>query len=171
MHKFTLLRHIIIKFGPPACFAFLCACVSVKLPSTNSARATEYDFEEPKSPFKKLKTENADHAWQSELTGNTIAVLTECNSRSNRSLQSLESESINAVNNPKIMETVSIDFNERQALQSTVEGSVDGVPVRLYILSFQKNSCNFTLTLMGRSSSTSKETSAFENFKREFRVK
>ena len=147
---------------------FFVGCVSVSLNSGKTKKAQDLKMKEPQNPFHSIKTDNADYAWQSDKTGNTIAVLSECNTPTDISLKNLESDSLTALSQIKIVNSEKQTFNNREALQTTADGKVDGVPIRLDLLVFKKNYCNYTLSFVGRKSSFDSEREYFDKFKQSF---
>ncbi len=109
-------------------------------------------------------------AWQNQKSGNTIAVLSECSETHDPTLSDLEEDMSQALTEPKITKTEALTFEGREALRSIIEGKVDGVPVKVDVLTFKKNSCSYTLTYMGRSQGFDKDHQAFENFLKGFKV-
>jgi len=146
------------------------ACVSVNLKTNAPTKSEAYGFTNPPRPFFKMKSDQADHAWQNEKTGNTIAVLSECSESRDPSLTSLEGETIQALTNYQVAKTQELTYQARAARRTLAEGSLDGIPVMMDILTFKKNSCAYTLTYMGRASGFEKERSAFDNFLKGFVV-
>lgn len=117
-----------------------------------------------------MDSDQADHAWQNQKTGNTIAVLTECSESRDPSLASIEGETINALTNPQKLKTSEVQFADRGGLRTLVEGQVDGVSVKMDVLTFKKNSCAYTLSYIGRSKNFEKDQSAFEQFLEGYKV-
>ncbi|WP_413582664.1 hypothetical protein [Bdellovibrio sp. HCB288] len=148
----------------------LSSCVSVELPSGKSKPAKDVEFSEPGSPFKTFKTKNVDRAWQSAKTGNTISYLSECGSNADPSLQTLETESLSAINKLEILKQETTTYNGREARQSVSAGTVDGVPVALALVVFKKNGCNYTLSYGGVEKQFNSEFPVFEKFKAEFKA-
>lgn len=146
------------------------SCVSVNLKSNAPTKSEGYHFTAPSRSFVKLKSEQADHAWQNQKTGNTIAVLSECSESRDPSLITLESETIQAMNNTEVLQTKESQFQGRASRRSLAQGSLDGIAVKMDILTFKKNACAYTLTYMGRSSVFDSEKSAFEDFVKGFQV-
>ncbi|WP_246845153.1 hypothetical protein [Bdellovibrio sp. NC01] len=145
-------------------------CVSVQLPGGKITPAKDVSFEEPSAPFKKIKAINADKTWQSEKTGNTISFLSECGGTADPSLQSIETESLSAMNNLRIVSTENLQYNGREARQTISTGEVDGVSVQLALLIFKKNGCNYTLSYGGLQKQFTPELRYFEKFKSEFKA-
>ena len=152
-----------------AALFFLNGCVSVQITPNKSRKAQDAKFQEPSSPFKKLQIENADSAWQSQKTGNTIAFISECNGN-DQSLNSLERESLATMSKAQLLKSQPIDFSGREALESFIEGQVDGINVKLSQIIFKKNGCNFILSYVGRKESFETETNIFDAWKKTVRV-
>lgn len=154
----------------PTLMLIVSACVSVDFKPKAPRKSEDYRVTEPAKPFEKMKSDQADHAWQNPKTGNTIAVLSECSESRDPSLSSLEGETIQALHNLKILKTEELTFSSREARRSLVEGTMDGIAVKMDVFTFKKNSCSYTLTRVGRAKSFDKDQSAFEKFLKGFQV-
>ncbi|WP_413558769.1 hypothetical protein [Bdellovibrio sp. HCB209] len=146
------------------------SCVSVELPSGKGKPAENVAFSEPASPFASIKAKSADRAWQSSKTGNTISFLSECGNSSDPSLQTLETESLSAINKLEILKTETALFNGRESRQTISAGTIDGVPVALALVVFKKNGCNYTLSYGGVEKQFNSELPVFEKFKADFKA-
>lgn len=144
-------------------------CVSVKLASPKPERATNLEFEPPPKPFAKLSNTSADIAWQSTSTGNTIAVLTDCGPQTDITLSRLESETLSALTELKILGREEKLYNGRSAFFTNSEGLMDGVPVHMALVSFQKNDCNFSISYFGKVQFKENENLIFRAFLGEFK--
>ena len=151
-------------------FLMTSGCVSLPIPGGKVERAKNISYQKPGGSFKQLSADSLDQAWQSSHTGNTIAYISECNSPVETSLKALETESLGALSNPTIVKSETKPFNDRESTYTQGDGTVDGVPVSVAILVFQKNGCNYTLTYSGRKSAFATELPAFEAFKESFKV-
>lgn len=159
------------RFLTLAFLSIFVACVSINIKSKAPIKSIAYSYQEPDSPFKKMNSEQADAVWQNPATGHAIAVLSECSETHDPSLSALEEETLQALNNHRITKSFNFSFQERDALRSSVEGSLDGIPVRMEIMTFKKNSCNYTLTYMGRTQGFVNSLPAFEKFLQGFQVR
>ena len=139
-------------------------CVSVGLKKEPVVKSDKYNFQNPNSPFSKVDPDNADHAWRNPKTGNTIAVISDCNPNRDPELMIMESESIQALHGAKVISSNYMNYNDREGLRSIAEGTVDGVPVKIEVLNFKKSACMYSLTYFGRSKGFSGDQSVFENF-------
>ncbi|MEZ0392575.1 MAG: hypothetical protein ACAH59_10180 [Pseudobdellovibrionaceae bacterium] len=158
--KFLLLSNLLLLIG----------CVNVDLKTESPTKSESYTFAEPAKPFQEMKDKQTDQAWLNPDTGNTIAVLSECSESRDPSLIALEGETIQALNSYQITESKELQFEARAARRSLAEGTVDGIPVKMDVLTFKKNSCAYTLTYVGRAKGFERDRSTFENFLRGFRV-
>lgn len=148
----------------------LSSCVSVQLPGGKITQAKDVQYSDPGAPFEKIKAQNSDRTWQSKNTGNTISYLSECGGTADPSLQSIETESLSAMNDLKVIATEELTYNGREARQTVARGEIDGVAVQIALLIFKKNGCTYTLSYGGLHKQFSAELKNFENFKSEFKA-
>lgn len=146
------------------------ACVSVNLPTNSSVKAKGTTYAKPRKPFEEISHEKLDKVWLSNETGNTISFNSECENSLDPSLKQIESESISALSKLNIENSIFSRFNSRESLLSTVTGEVDGVPAKLKLIIFKRNSCNYTLTYAGIEKNFVTELDAFDAFAESFIV-
>jgi hypothetical protein len=151
-------------------FLLVNACVSVNVRPAPTKHAENLQITEPESPFEKQSNNSADDVWQSQATGNTIAVISECKPATETALAALENDTINAMTDAEILSTSHFTYNDREAIQTTAHGLMDGVAVKMRVVTFKKNSCNFILTYVGRATVFSREESIFDHFLKGFKV-
>lgn len=151
-------------------FIPLCSCVSVKIASDGPKKSKDISLEAPNADFEKIKTEGADVTWLNKKNGNSISYYSECNLSNDISLQSIQNESFSALSEVNVTTTQNASFNERESLQTEAEASIDGVPIKISLLIFKKNGCNYTLTYAGRKEKFAQNQSEFKKFVKEFRV-
>jgi len=163
------VRHLIISILLGVSL-FNVGCVSVNIKPKTLKHSTEYKYQAPASIFQKLENDQTDLAWQNQKSGNTIAVLSECSDVRDPSLADLEAETSQALNEPQVLKTQNLNFEDREALRSLIEGKLDGISVKMDVLTFKKNSCSYTLTYMGRSQGFEKDLATFESFIQGFKV-
>ncbi len=142
---------------------FLTGCVSVNLGSGKTKRSTEVKFRAPNGNFKVISNSNADQAWQSSITGNTISFLTECPAP-DTTLEALTEEFTGVLKSKQVKEKKEEFFNEREALQTWAEGKLDGILMKIHSLVFKKNDCSYLLTYVGRARVFDKDQSVFTDF-------
>lgn len=146
-------------------------CVSVNLPtSSKTEKAKDLSITKPENPFVQIKVEGADQAWISAKTGNTISYISECGASSDKSLETMQTETLASLNQTKIVSNNSVDIDGREGLEVLAEGKVDGVEVKLNSLSFKKNGCSYTITYGGTEKNFANEIEAYTKFKTGFKV-
>ena len=143
-------------------------CVTVELPGGKTAKATEVQFVPPPRPFAEIKTSDADHAWRNPMNGNTISYLSACGS--DPTLDSLRMSVIQGLDEQGKVQTKDVKFNEREAIETWADGTVDGVAIRLRTLVFKRNGCNYTLTYLGPGAKYATDEPAFNQFEQRFHV-
>lgn len=122
----------------------------------------------PDAPFEELDMPNIDKSWRSSADGSTISYLSDCNDLTDPSLQSLFTGVTSMIENVSIIESAEIKFNDRAALHTTLDGTVDGVTTRFELLLFKKNNCNYILTYAAVTSEFGKNQKAFQKFSKGF---
>jgi len=121
-------------------------------------------FEEPSQPYTKLFTETSDFSWISQKTGNTIAMLSECES-TRMSPKDLAMDTAQAIDQLDILKSEPHTHKNLQGHLLHVKGIVDNSAVEMTILTFQDAKCILTLTYGGLEKNYASESSIFENFK------
>ncbi len=145
-------------------------CVSVNLPTSKPTKSKDVSYQEPGSPFRASHSLNSDKIWESSQTANTISYYSSC-SENEPSLKSSLTSSLQGLENFKIISQNNINFNEREAIESVVDGELEGVPVKLKIVVFKKNSCSYHVTYVSLKENFNKEVAQFDKFKSSFLVK
>jgi hypothetical protein len=151
-------------------FTFFFGCVSVNLPKQTGHKAEQVDLHVPAKPFSEMNSQNADRAWISDKTGNTISYLSDCDNPSDPTLQQLESETLGVLNEMKVLFTQNINFNSREAIDTLAEGLVDGVAVRMKLITFKKNNCSYSLVYGGLKEKFDAEIKYFNDFIKGFKA-
>jgi hypothetical protein len=149
---------------------FMSACVSVNLPGSKVIKSKDVSFKSPDKPFKSSQSPNSDEIWESTNTASTISYYSSC-SENEPSLKSILSSSLQGLENFKILKEDNIQINEREGINSVVEGQLEGVPVKLQVIVFKKNSCSYHLTYVALKENFDKEVNDFNNFRKNFSVK
>lgn len=163
------LSLVSLSFLVLAAFSFS-ACVSVKLPAPTNKKAEKVIFTAPKAPYQVISSGNADVAWLSGKTGNTISFLSECESPADASMKQIQNESLSVLSNLKVESDEEVAYNGRQALVTVASGKVDGVPVKMKLVIFKKNNCNYTLSYAGVEKNFAPELPEFSRFMQNFKA-
>lgn len=145
------------------------SCVSVNLGAGKTTRAKAVQFIDPNGPFERLKDPNADAAWQSRRTGNTLSFFSEC-PQVDSTLEALSDEFSSILRDAKVIERKSGFFNARESLASESEGKIEGIEMRLASLVFKKNGCSYLISYIARKSHFESERTTYENFLQGFKA-
>ncbi len=154
----------------PLFYFLLGGCVSVNLPSSNGTKSSNVDFQPPAKPFVSMDNKSADKAWISQKNGNTISYLSDCGSPTDPALQQIESDTLNFLENLKILSSETKTFSGRESLETVAQGSVDGVAVKMRVLTFKKNNCSYSLVYGGVKDKFSIDLIYFDRFLQGFKV-
>lgn len=139
------------------------ACVSVDL-KPKHVPAKNVRYEEPRKPFRRLHDDELANAWRNPATGNSISFFTNCDEGNDFGLKQLQQDALSALETRKILEEKSLRVGEQPALATVAEGSLDGVRVKMQILSFRKNGCSYSLSYVASPDRYSNDLSAFQSF-------
>lgn len=151
------------------CVWAISGCVSVNLGPSKAGRASGVSLQDPGNPFSKISNGNADGAWQSTKTSNTISFFSEC-PQSDSPLEGIAEEFHGILKDPKIVERQSNFFNGREALWTQTEGKLDGIEMKIASLVFRRNGCSYLLTYVARKDRFNDEHSAFRKFTEGFKA-
>lgn len=156
------------------CSLFFCVwtitgCVSVQLGPGKAGRAAGVSFKEPASPFHKITDNNADSAWQSSKTSNTISFFSEC-PQSDAPLEGISDEFHAILKNSKVVDRKMNFFNGREALWTQTEGKLDGIEMKVASAVFRRNGCSYLLTYVARKNRFVDEHATFTQFTEGFKA-
>ncbi len=162
---FTRLLHLVacifLGLSLPGCVSFN---VGKEIPKSKGVLVRE-----PGRPFREVVLAGADRAWKSDSSGNTISYFSECSNQPS-TLERFRNDSLVSLPGASIRESKSIDFDGREGLHSLVEGKVDGIPVRLSLVNYQKNGCSYALTYVARPALFESEVAEFNRFTEGFKA-
>jgi hypothetical protein len=161
-----LLRFIFTFFT----LVLMGACVSVNLGKSESQRSREAKWTSPKAPFVELKSIHLDKTWRNNKNGNTISYLSDCHNPADPSLENIFKGITSEIEEVTVVQSDRVDYNSREALHTTVEGAVDGVPTRFELMIFKKNDCTYILTYATTAKAFAENQRDFNSFVREFNV-
>ena len=147
-----------------AAIFYLFGCVTIDVTGGKATPAKNIRFKPPILPFVLVPTKASDQLWVSSKTGNSISILSECGSTQDPSLEQLQTDAIGVLQDTEIQSTAVVPFNQREALSSVVSGKVDGVPVKMKVVSFKKNNCNYTLVYGSVNRNFDSEVAFFDRF-------
>lgn len=145
-------------------------CVSVNLTPSKASKATDVKFASPPPPFHKIENPTVDLAWQNKNNGNTIAFLSECNLKIDIPLQMMETESLAALSQLKVLKSENVEFNDREAKIILAEGQVDGIWIMLKLQLLKKNGCNYLFSYVGRKKFFDTDLFTYQSFLNDFKA-
>jgi hypothetical protein len=145
-------------------------CISVQMGPKKPEPARGVSFQAPGKPFVEISPPGADSAWQDKGSGNTISFSSTCHDSGDPSLDSIQSDLVGELDNPHILQSEHLTFNDRDALHSQVEGTVEGVKTRLELLVFKKNDCIYSLSYVAVSKSFATNQAQFKEFQTSFKA-
>lgn len=145
-------------------------CVSLKFGETAPVHATNIEYQEPGRPFIVFKDSEADKSWQSNQTGNVIALFSDCSKNSDKPLNIAVTEMAKGFDRLELNKQNMLHYNGREAVYSQFLGYIDGIKVSMEGLVFNKNQCFYQLTYSGVSNQFEKEKKYFEQFKKDFKA-
>lgn len=148
---------------------FLNSCITIGV-SKDPQPAKNLDYKNPASPFADLKTKTGDKAWISKKTNNVISYISDCSPNNDPSLDSLEQDALSGLDKLEIKTREEIPYNQRTARNTIGEGNIDGVKVKLNVLSFKKNNCSYSLIYGGGAEKFDSEINEFKQFTENFRA-
>jgi hypothetical protein len=163
-----MLNNFFIIFLIPY-FLLQSGCVSVEVEEPKAEKAENIKFINPKG-YENYDNSPLDQAWKNNINGNSISFLSECGNANDPSLEKIREGIISNLGSTKIVSENSLMFNGRNALNSTVASSIDGVDTKLEILIFKKNSCIYVITYVALAPSFEEDFDIFQTFLREFKA-
>ena len=159
-----LASTLFLALATLALISTLSGCVSVSVGGPKSERSKGVKVSTPSEPFKSIDGARADGAWENPHTGNSISYLSVCNDPSDPSLESASQELFSDLKKLVVIKQIPTTFGGREALDSEVEGKVEGIATRVRAVVFKKNGCLYTLSLVGVASKFDEDRSRFTAF-------
>ena len=144
-------------------------CVSVEVEEPKADKAENVKYQNPKG-YESFENAPLDQAWKNNKNGNSISFLSECGNSNDPTLEKIREGILSNLGNTKIISETSLKFNGRNALNSTVSSSIDGVDTKSEILIFKKNSCIYVITYVALDPSFDEDLEVFQKFLLEFKA-
>lgn len=149
---------------------FSTGCIHFLVGDSSPQKANDLVFEIPSKPFTSLKSDDADHSWQSKDTGNIIAFYSDCSKSSDKPLSLAINEILKGFDRIEEQNQASLFYNNREAMKISLTGYIDGIAVAMESLVFNKNQCFYQISFSGVSNQFQKELVVFEKFKEGFKA-
>jgi hypothetical protein len=136
-------------------------------------KAEGYSFKElPASRWESLEIPaSTDRAWQSKKGGGFVALRSVCGRYDHVHLKALTQNLVNTIEEPTISSQETFELDGREALRSSVQGKVDGVPVESLFVVFRKDDCIFDFALTARGAASEKDREDFGAFVESFKYR
>lgn len=151
-------------------FFFCLGCIHFKLGDSSPLRASNTEYKEPTKPFILFKDSDADKSWQSNVTGNVIALFSDCSKSSDKPLNLAINEVAKGFDRLETNKQKTFFYNGREAVYGEFRGHIDGIKVSMETLVFNKNKCFFQLSYSGVSNQFDKEKPFFDQFQQDFKA-
>lgn len=159
-HQFLLLL---------LCLPFLKSCITIG-GSKEPQPAKNLEFKVPGSPFSDLKSKTGDKTWISSKTNNIISYISDCTPTQDPTLDQLEQDALSSLDKPEIKQRDEFNYNQRLGRNTVAQGLVDGVKVKINVISFKKNTCSYNLIYGGVADRFDTESQEFKLFVENFRA-
>lgn len=150
-------------------FLLLNSCITIG-GSKDPMPAKNIEFTAPAGSFSNLKTESGDKSWISSKTNNIISYISDCSPLQDPSLEQLEQEALFGLEKIEIKHREDLSYNHRIARNTIAEALVDGVKIKIEVISFKKNNCNYNLVYGGTADRFESEAAEFKLFKDNFKA-
>lgn len=151
-------------------FFAISACVSVDIKQKPGKKSDQFHMQEPTLPFEKMKTDYVDFAWKDQTSDSMISVYSECKESQTTNLLQIEREAMQSLSHSQIISTETIAYNERGSLLTVASGDIDGVPMKIKMLTISKNFCNYTLMYSAKEEQFNKLLKHFDKFLTDFHI-
>lgn len=145
------------------------SCITIGV-SKDPQPAKNLEFKAPGNPFSDLKSKTGDKAWISSKTNNVISYISDCAPNQDPTLDQLEQDALSGLEKLEIKSREEVPYNQRTARTTVGEGLIDGVKVKLNVVSFKKNACSYNLIYGGVAERFDSESSEFKQFTENFRA-
>ena len=83
-------------------------------------------------------------------------------------LEGIQQSMLYGIDNVKVLKSITMTYNEREALNSVVEGKVDGVDTKLELMILKKNRCTYMISYVALKKSFDSDVPVFQNFLKTF---
>jgi len=143
------------------------SCVSTILKEKAPTFSKEIQFKGPPSPFVKINL-SVYPTWKNSKTGNVISIISDCSENDPGTLSGLHQLITSSVEEAKILQQQQLMFKQKPALLYVTEGQLDGQPISVRSLSFQRKNCGYVSSLSGRPTSLTADQKYFDDFNESF---
>jgi len=147
---------------------FASGCVSVNIGGNKAERSKGVRVSVPAAPYEEIGGSKADGAWKNPANGNSISYLSTCNDPADPSLENATNELFSDLKNMVVKRQLTTTFNGREALDTEVDGKIEGLLTRVRAMVFKKNGCLYTISHVGMAAKFEEDRPKFEEFLKGF---
>jgi len=158
MKKYLLLTSLII-LAP----FLLISCVSNLLKEKAPTFSKDVSFEQPQGAFYQLD-KSVFPSWKNKTTGNVISIFSDCQTEAPRTLNDLQKYIEDSIENSERTKETVIQFQNKPALQLTLQGQLEGNPIQVQSISFVRESCGYVVSLSGKPQQLKQDQHAYDQF-------
>lgn len=144
------------------------ACVSVSIGPQKPESAKNVKYSSPPAPFVPFESDEIDAGWKNGLKGTSISFKSTCGDSLDLPLDGIQQSMISGIDQIKIIRSQKIHFNQREALDSTIQGKVDGVDTKMQIVILKKNRCTYMISYVSLLKSFDADLATFQSFLKSF---
>ena len=146
----------------------LASCVSVSIGPSKPTAAKNVKFKAPPEPFVAFSSDEIDAGWKNSSKGSSISYKSTCGDALDLPLEGVQQSMLYGIDNIKVIKSIRMTYNEREALNSVVDGKVDGVDTKMEIMILKKNRCTYMISYVAIRKSYESDQPAFQNFLKSF---
>lgn len=99
-------------------------------------------------PWSEINSESSDYALQNEKTKSIFLFNSACRKFEGSNLNALTSSILSGLDDLQITEKKNVFYQEREAVEVTANGKLDGIARYLKIVTIQKNNCIYDYVLI-----------------------
>lgn len=149
---------------------FLSSCIHFKIGNSKTVKSADMEWVAPAPPFLLFAHSDFDRSWQSNKTGNVIALFSDCSSKSDRPLDLAITDVAKGFDRLQKTDQETLFYNGREAVSASLQGFIDGINVTMELIVFNKNKCFYRVSYSGVTNRINDERSYFEKFKQDFKA-
>lgn len=135
MKNGRLMRSVVI-------FLLLSSCSFFATPDKSTSAKNTYTISKLPSSWKEVKTQDHDYVFYGP-NGSSLMIQSFCNEFQSASLSNLAHTTFKSLDRSKIIEQKEFMLQDRAALMSKGEATIDGVRFRLTLVNTKRNNCYY----------------------------
>lgn len=139
-----------------------------KRESYGELKSRTYSVQRINQDWNSLDNSDADLAYWSKKTGTIISINSICHPDREMPLTVMKESVLRTLEKPKIIEQKDGILANRKAIFTTVEGGVDGVPVKIKHVVVNKNFCTYDFIMSANPQEYNRDLQTFNTFVESF---